>query len=70
MSGHDLREEPDRVAVGSEKIHDGLEVEDLVLTVDGGASDAITVRILYAAFLRDLQGKTLAAVCCGFPELQ
>jgi hypothetical protein len=37
MSGVEFRQEPGGVAVGSEELHDGLEVEDLILTVDGVA---------------------------------
>src|ERR1019366_2237938 len=33
----ELRQEPGGIAVGGEKLHDGLEVEALVLAVDGGA---------------------------------
>jgi hypothetical protein len=46
--GVELGQEPGGVAVGGEELDDGLEVEGLVLSVDGGALGASVLEELFA----------------------
>ena len=57
----ELRQEPGGIAVGGEKLHDGLEVEALVLAVDGGA--------LGASVLGEFLALGRSDECHGFDSL-